>query len=51
MQVDEAVPFLVAAEYLARQVNPPELSELLFDGVEQHSEFIVWGKERAGCVY
>ena len=51
LQVDEAVPFLVTAEYLARQVNPPELSELVFDRIEQHSELIVWGKERVDCVY
>jgi hypothetical protein len=37
------VSFLITADHLARQVNPHELSELVLDGIDQHSELIVWG--------
>ena len=50
MQAEEADPFLVTADHFARQVNPSELSELVFVRIEQLSELIVWGKH-VDCVY
>ncbi len=43
MQIDEVVSSLLTAEHLARQVNPRELSKPVLDGIDQHTEFIIWG--------
>ena len=39
----EDMSSLITAGHLARQVNPRELSKLIIDGIDQHSEFITWG--------